>query len=111
MVLPTDHDRLHCWREAGACVGRGRVCRGDNGGAKQLIAGGRWQSPALANPAETQRHALAVQDYESRALPLSYGGGGAKVSDVQAYPVPMATAGWCWLGAWQMRCKRASRSK
>jgi hypothetical protein len=31
--------------------------------------------------------ALAVPDYESRALPLSYGGGGAKVSQSSRYTV------------------------
>jgi hypothetical protein len=51
--------------------------RGANSGAKQLNAPERWQSlePNFVVKHNGQRwHALAVQDYESRALPLSYGG-------------------------------------
>jgi len=50
-----------------------------------LAAGG------LAGVSAQQREiiwrALAVQDYESRALPLSYGGGGPKVSESPGRPV------------------------
>src|SRR5439155_15522115 len=52
--------------------------RGVIGGAKGTVAAKRQSS--LASPTSLKHNgqrwcALAVQDYESRALPLSYGGG------------------------------------
>ncbi len=50
---------------------------GANGGAKWIVADERQQSgrPKIVLKYNGQRRgALAVQDYESRALPLSYGG-------------------------------------
>src|SRR5262245_31566726 len=52
--------------------------RGVNGGVKQMSAGSRRQSiptHKTLNDNGQRWGALAVQDYESRALPLSYGGG------------------------------------
>src|SRR5438093_3064705 len=105
MVLPTDHDRLHCWRNAGVCVAEGEIVAVPMvvpNSSLLVDAGNRrhWLTPPKRNG---QRWwALAVRDYESRALPLSYGGVGAKVSDVRPHPV---------LHARQMRRTRASRSR
>ncbi|HUK22500.1 MAG TPA: hypothetical protein VLV45_13215 [Gemmatimonadales bacterium] len=56
---------------------RNSLTCGANGGAKQFISPERWQSHRrnFVLKKNGQRWlALAVQDYESRALPLSYGG-------------------------------------
>jgi len=80
--------------------------RGANGGATTFVSGQRWQSPVSPNALKHngQRwHALAVQDYESRALPLSYGGNGSrklatgppslKLDAAEIEPSPWATLG------------------
>src|SRR5438093_2045194 len=78
MVLPTDHDRLHCWRNAGVCVAEGEIVAVPMvvpNSSLLVDAGNRrhWLTPPKRNG---QRWwALAVRDYESRALPLSYVGG------------------------------------
>src|SRR5712692_2863339 len=53
-------------------------------GVRHFVAAARWQSHESHNALKHNGQrwwALAVSDYESRALPLSYGGGGPKVSE------------------------------
>ncbi len=59
-------------------IGDRRQAVGASGGVKSIISGERWQFLRSLNPLKHNGQrwgALAVQDYESRALPLSYGGG------------------------------------
>jgi hypothetical protein len=55
------------------------LARGANGGVEHFVAHRRQQSdrsPRALKHNGQRWCALAVRDYESRALPLSYGGGG-----------------------------------
>jgi hypothetical protein len=84
MVLLTDRDRLHCWRKSGCVRGKGAfvaVPMVVPNTSLLMVAGNRrhWLTAPKHNGQRWR--ALAVRDYESRALPLSYGGGGPKANE------------------------------
>jgi len=60
-----------------------------------LGAGSRLGQPLPLKHSGQRWHALAVQDYESRALPLSYGGDGSiRYSIMQPIPREQRYATW-----------------